>query len=67
MAEFILTALMGRKCPSDLHTVHHMDGDSLNNTRDNLRWATKAEQSSEQKPRMGHSVRKAIDQARIAA
>jgi len=35
---------MGLEAPSRKHTVDHRDGDSLNNQRRNLRWATHAEQ-----------------------
>jgi len=38
--------------PSDDHTADHEDGDSLNDTRDNLRWLT-----AEQQMRNRHGVR----------
>lgn len=44
MHVFILETLMGKPRPSDLHTPDHGDRNSLNNTRDNLDWATPSEQ-----------------------
>jgi hypothetical protein len=35
---------MGLEQPTKRHTGDHWDGDSLNNQRENLRWATPAEQ-----------------------
>jgi hypothetical protein len=67
MARVILEELIGEPAPTLLHTPHHIDGNSLNNTRDNLEWATKSKQSAEQKPRMDHRIRKAIEQARATA
>lgn len=67
MADFILRELMGVPRPSPRHTVHHRNGNTLDNADDNLRWATKSEQSAQQKPRMAHATRKAIDDARMAA
>lgn len=34
--------------PSDKHTADHWDGNSLNNRRDNLRWATAQQQMANQ-------------------
>lgn len=39
---------VGKPCPGEGYTVDHADRDSLNNTRDNLGWATKSEQSANQ-------------------
>ncbi|MFL9499186.1 hypothetical protein ACJMQP_03930 [Rhodopseudomonas palustris] len=40
----ILTERMGERPPTDEHTIgDHIDGDSLNDTRGNLRWATPRE------------------------
>jgi HNH endonuclease len=66
-ATYILRDLMGQEQPSPSHTPHHKDGNSLNNTDGNLCWATKSEQSAEQKPRLQKEMRAAIDEARIAA
>lgn len=52
MHVFILEVLMGEERPDELATVHHKDGNSLNNTRGNLCWASKSEQSKYQKPRI---------------
>ena len=43
---------MGLAPPSATHEGDHIDVDSLNNTRANLRWSTKAEQNANQKPRI---------------
>lgn len=67
MHDYILRVLKGVPQPSPEHTVHHVDGDSLNNTDDNLCWATKSKQSAEQKPRIPVEMREAIDEARAAA
>jgi hypothetical protein len=63
----ILRELMGVPQPSPSHTVHHKNGDSLDDTDDNLCWATKSVQSAEQKPRIPTDMRAAIDEARVAA
>jgi HNH endonuclease len=52
MHRVILTERMGLAPPSDTHEGDHIDVDSLNNTRANLRWSTKAEQNANQKPRI---------------
>lgn len=44
----ILTVRMGKPCPGGSYTVDHGDVNSLNNTRGNLSWATKSEQSANQ-------------------
>lgn len=51
MHVYILETLMGEARPSELHTVDHIDGDTLNNTRENLRWATKREQNRNRRRR----------------
>ena len=38
--------------PSPRHECDHRDIDSLNNTRRNLRWATRSEQVANQRPRI---------------
>lgn len=38
--------------PTDLHTPDHIDTDSLNNRRNNLRWACKSGQRKNQKKRV---------------
>jgi hypothetical protein len=52
MHRVILTERMGLAPPSATHEGDHIDVDSLNNTRANLRWSTKAEQNANQKPRI---------------
>lgn len=39
--------------PTPEHTVDHRDGDTLNNERDNLMWATKKEQAANRRRRNG--------------
>jgi hypothetical protein len=39
--------------PTPEHTVDHKDGDTLNNQRDNLCWATKKEQTANRRRRNG--------------
>jgi HNH endonuclease len=52
MHRIILTERMGLAPPSDTHQGDHIDVDSLNNTRANLRWSTRAEQNANQRPRI---------------
>jgi hypothetical protein len=60
MHRVVVLARMGQARPSLLHTCDHRDGDSLNNQRRNLRWATPAEQ-------MATRARINRDWAKIAA
>ena len=48
----ILETRIGVPQPDETATVDHEDTNSLSNTRSNLRWATKSEQSLNQKPRI---------------
>ena len=43
---------MRRARPGPRHQCDHRDIDSLNNTRRNLRWATRSEQIANQRPRI---------------
>jgi hypothetical protein len=52
MHRVILTERMGLAPPSATHEGDHIDVDSLNNTRANLRWSTKSEQMANQRPRI---------------
>lgn len=58
----ILTERMRRQRPSQAHTGHHRDTDSLNNQRSNLRWGSPSTQSREQKPCITAAERAAYDQ-----
>jgi hypothetical protein len=62
MHTLILTKRMGIAKPSDAHTGDHFpDTDSLNNTRENLRWATKSQQSGNQRTRINPIERAVLD------
>lgn len=52
MHTLLLAERMGLRQPSDGHEGDHVDTNSLNNTRGNLRWATKSEQNANQAPRI---------------
>jgi hypothetical protein len=54
MHVYILEELKGERRPSDEHTPDHIDRDSLNNTEENLRWATPSEQAQNQGHRPRH-------------
>ena len=62
----ILEERKGEPCPSDIHTCHHVDKDSLNNRKLNLEWATPSRQSKEQKKRITKAERAAFDAALAA-
>ena len=62
----ILEERMGKERPSDIHTVHHINKDSLINRRRNLEWATPSTQSKEQKKRIT-KAEKAVFDAALAA
>ena len=51
--------------PDETATVDHFDRDSLNNTRDNLGWATKSEQSANRKPRITAAERAAFESLEV--
>jgi hypothetical protein len=61
MATVVLTERKGEPRPSPLHTVDHQNVDSLDNTRGNLRWATKSEQNSNQRKRIRKDDRARMD------
>lgn len=67
MHDVILEEHMKRRRPSELHTGHHKNGNSLDNTRGNLGWGSKSTQSKAQKPRISAAERAANDEQRIAA
>ena len=52
MHTVILRRRMRRRPPSPRHECDHRDIDSLNNTRRNLRWATRSQQLLNQRPRI---------------
>ncbi len=62
MHDVILLERLKRRRPSELHTGHHIDGNSLNNTRDNLIWGSKSTQTKRQKRRLSHAERRQIDE-----
>jgi hypothetical protein len=45
MHVFILETLMGVPRPTELHTVNHIDRNTLNNQRDNLEWESPSGQN----------------------
>lgn len=51
MHRFILETLMGLAPPSENHTGDHINGDTLDNRRENLRWLTPSQQRKNQRPR----------------
>jgi hypothetical protein len=55
MHPLILQERMLLPQPTPDHEGDHIDRDSLNNTQDNLRWATKGEQNANQGPRITQS------------
>lgn len=66
MHDVILTELMGIPRPSELHTADHRNGDTLDNTRGNLRWATKSEQGKNRR-KCSSEKRPAVDVAAVLA
>ena len=52
MHTVILRERMRLRRPGPRHECDHRDTDSLNNTRRNLRWATRSEQNANQRPRI---------------
>ena len=52
MHTVILRERVGLRRPNAHHECDHRDTDSLNNTRRNLRWATRSEQNANQRPRI---------------
>jgi len=46
LAWFILEVCMGLPRPTPEHTADHKNGDTLDNRRTNLRWATRKEQAA---------------------
>ena len=63
----ILRERLKRRQPTDLHTGDHFNRDSLNNTRSNLRWASKRTQVKNQKPRITAAEKAAYQSEQIAA
>ena len=47
MLHNVILERSGKKRPSPLHTGHHKNRKSLDNTRENLEWATKKKQRRE--------------------
>lgn len=51
LARFILEVCMGCPCPTPDHSADHRNGDTLDNRRSNLRWATRKEQAANRRNR----------------
>ena len=66
MHRVILTERMGLAPPSAAHEGDHIDVDSLNNTRANLRWSSRAEQNANQRRRISKAERVAYAVAAAA-